>query len=167
LLSNLKNELTMDELNAYHEAGHAVMACLLGARVESMTIDPDWDDGPERYGDVTICWPDGPLTKSGVEHRVKVALAGPVAEMIYRQEPFHPAVVPEWAMDWRDAWRWAGKLFKEDRPRMQYIEQTALELYRFFDSDSGWAATAALVDHLVAHETLEAEEIMDIMADWL
>ncbi len=44
----------MIESSAYHEAGHALVGVLSGARVVSVTIDPDWDDGPRRYGDDTI-----------------------------------------------------------------------------------------------------------------
>ena len=35
----------MSEVSAYHEAGHAFMAFYVGARVRSVTIEPDWDDG--------------------------------------------------------------------------------------------------------------------------
>ncbi|MBV08088.1 hypothetical protein [Rubinisphaera sp.] len=157
----------MLELTAYHEAGHAMMAVYLGAFVESITINPDWDDGPERYGDVTIVWSNTQLTKQDLEDRVRVALAGPVVEMIYRQEPFHPALVAEWAQDWQDAWHWAEPLEKQPKRRLAYLENMAVELYRFFDEENAWAATAAIVDHLLAHETLEGEEISDIMSEWL
>ena len=42
----------MPEVSAYHEAGHAFMAIYLGARVKSVTIELDWDDGPVHHGDV-------------------------------------------------------------------------------------------------------------------
>ena len=34
----------MSEVSAYPEAGHAFIAIYVGARVRSVTIDPDWDD---------------------------------------------------------------------------------------------------------------------------
>ena len=46
-----------DELTAYHEAGHVVMALLTGARVPHVTISPDRDDGPARFGDTSVLWP--------------------------------------------------------------------------------------------------------------
>lgn len=46
----------MSELTAYHEAGHAVMAHLLGGKVRQVTIEPDNDDGPVRYGDTQVLW---------------------------------------------------------------------------------------------------------------
>ena len=36
--------------------------------------------------------------------KVTSELAGPVAEMIYRGEPLHPALVAEWRHDWGQAW---------------------------------------------------------------
>ncbi|MCA9079144.1 MAG: hypothetical protein KDA58_01245, partial [Planctomycetaceae bacterium] len=83
----------MAELVAYHEAGHAYVALQLGARVLSLTIDPDWDDGPQRYGDTEIAWDTDELTDEEFRHHsILVALAGPVAEMIHTGDPFHPAL---------------------------------------------------------------------------
>lgn len=41
----------MSEITAYHEAGHARMALLVGAEIHCVTIEPDKDDGPDRRGD--------------------------------------------------------------------------------------------------------------------
>ena len=46
--------ITVSELIADHEAGHALIAHLLGGKVKQVTIDPDNDDGPERQGDAQI-----------------------------------------------------------------------------------------------------------------
>ncbi|MCA8988872.1 MAG: M50 family metallopeptidase [Planctomycetaceae bacterium] len=156
----------MDDLTAYHESGHAVMAYLCGARVESLSIDPDWDDGPDRYGDTVIVWNDGRLTKQGVLNRVKVALAGPVAEMISTGDPWHPAGVAEWQQDWKQAWQLSEAL-KNTRPlRMQLLEATTLEVYRQLHRDEIWEVIATLTDHLLAHEILEADQIEEILSPW-
>src|SRR6187401_3483723 len=95
----------VSELVAYHEAGHVLLAVLLGARIRSVTIEPDRDDGPERYGDTQILWPRGRWSaREQAEKDVQVALAGPVAEMIHSGDPFHPGFVAEWAADWQAAW---------------------------------------------------------------
>ena len=44
----------MCQVDAYHEAGHAFMATYLGGRVRSVTITPDNDDGPDRFGDAQV-----------------------------------------------------------------------------------------------------------------
>ena len=77
----------MPELTAYHEAGHAWMAVVSGARVESVTITPDWDEGPERHGDTQVAWQLGRFTECELAKKgAVVSLAGPVAEMAYNNE---------------------------------------------------------------------------------
>jgi len=74
----------MDEVSAYHEAGHAFMAIYVGARVRCVTIEPDWDDGPARHADIPIEWPLDQFSARELQERsAHVALAGPVAEMIH------------------------------------------------------------------------------------
>ena len=71
----------MPELTAYHEAGHALMALLLGGKVRLVTIEPDNDDGPDRQGDTQVLWRrSGISDKEFAEKAVQVSLAGPVAE---------------------------------------------------------------------------------------
>ena len=33
------------------------MDIYVGAQVRSVTIEPDWDDGPERFADIQVEWP--------------------------------------------------------------------------------------------------------------
>jgi ATP-dependent Zn protease len=158
----------MSEVSAYHEAGHALMAICAGARVRSVTIEPDWDDGPQRYADIQVEWPlDGISKRDLQEKAVWVALAGPVAEMIYRGEPYHPGLVAEWSSDWHLAWEAAAGLHASRRERLAYLEQTSVRLYRLLNRDDHWAALAAIVDDLVAHETLEGEDVEEIVRQWL
>lgn len=157
----------MSELTAYHEAGHALVAVYVGARVRSITLEPDWDDGPERYGDTQIEWRRGQLSERAFRERaVLVALAGPVAEMIHRGEPLHPGQVAEWADDWRQAWEAASLLVPDVQKRLAYLEQATREIYRLLDNEMAWATLAVIVDHLLAHETLEGEMVEEILADW-
>jgi hypothetical protein len=74
------------EITAYHEAGHVFMAIYLGARVRSVTIEPDRDDGPDRFGDAQVEWDLAHFTRREVcEKSVLVALAGPVAARFGRR----------------------------------------------------------------------------------
>lgn len=155
------------EISAYHEAGHVLIAKILGACVRSVTIDPDWDDGPERYGDTLIEWAEGEFTaRELAEKAVLIALAGPVAEMIHSGDPFHPAHVAEWSSDWSQAWRSAAVLHGDERSRLAYLEQTTLELYRTMHRDDRWAVLAAIADHLIAYETLEEDAVDEILQHW-
>lgn len=156
------------EPTAYHEAGHAYIAVYHGAKVRSVTIDPDNDDGPARFGDTQIVWKRSRLTEKQFRERaIQVSLAGPVAEMLYTGDPFHPGLVAEWAHDWQAAWEMAELLFADQRKRLEYLEQVTGALYRLLDSEPHWSAVAALADHLLAHDTLESEEVREIISDWV
>ena len=158
----------MSELIAYHEAGHALMALLLGGEVRLVTIDPDNDDGPERQGDTQILWRRAKISdKEFAKISIQVSLAGPVAEMIYSGDPFHPGLVVEWAADWREAWEAAVLLHPSERQRLEYLEQVSVQLYHRLKEDDLWAALASLADNLLAHETLEGEQVEEIVAEWL
>jgi hypothetical protein len=157
-----------DELTAYHESGHALVAVLLGAQVRALTITPDRDEGPDRSGETQVEWPRGTYSeKELAKNNVLISLAGPVAEMIYRGEPFHPATIPEWAGDWKDAWRIAASLVPDERKRLAYLEQVTRDLYETLSRDQHWAALAALVDNLQAHEWMETAEVEAIVAAWI
>lgn len=158
----------MSELTAYHEAGHAWMAVLSGARVLSVTIEPDWDDGPERYGDTQVAWQRSEFTERELaEKAVLVSLAGPAAEMTYRGDPYHPGFVAEWAQDWRDAWEAAEPLVPIEELRVRYLEQQTDKLCKLLDEENHWAAVAELADQLLAHDRLEAEEVVASVAQWI
>jgi len=158
----------MSEISAYHEAGHAFMAIYVGARVRSVTIEPDWDDGPKRYADIQVEWPLGQFTEQELhQNSVLVALAGPVAEMIHSGEPYHPGFVAEWAADWKLAWEAAALLLPHERKRLAYLEQITARLYQLLNQERHWAALAAIVDNLLAHETLEGDEVEGIVRQWL
>lgn len=158
----------MEEVSAYHESGHVLMAALCGARVVSVTIEPDYDDGPRRYGDTKIEWPVSRLTrKELLEKIVQVTLAGPVAEMIHTGDPFHPGFVPEWASDWNTAWESAKELMPDERKRLAWLERVSVNLHQTLSRDDLWAALAAIVDHLLAHESLESDEVEQILSVWL
>jgi hypothetical protein len=156
----------MLELTAYHEAGHAMVAHLLGGKVQLVTVEPDNDDGPARTGDTQVRWKKSLSEQAFARHAIQVCLAGPTAEMIYSGEPYHPGCVPEWAADWQDAWKLAATLVADERQRLQYLEQTAIELYRRMQQDDFWEALAGVADHLLAHETLEGEEFRELISEW-
>jgi ATP-dependent Zn protease len=157
-----------EEVSAYHEAGHAFMAICVGAQIHSVTIDPDWDDGPQRFGDAQIIWPAGVVgPKQTAEKRILVALAGPVAEMIHTGDPFHPGLVAEWSGDWNDAWKSSESLHADQQRRLACLESLTVQLYQALRKDEYWAAVASIADHLLAHETLEGEQVEEIVGPWL
>jgi hypothetical protein len=158
----------MSEIIAYHEAGHALMALLLGGEVRLVTIEPNDDDGPDRQGDTQVLWRrSGASDKDFARKAVQVSLAGPVAEMIYSGDPYHPGLIAEWAADWHEAWNCAILLHPDERQRLVYLEQVSIQLYHRLREDDLWAALASLADHLLAHESLEGEQVEEIVGEWL
>lgn len=158
----------MDELTAYHEAGHAWMAVVSGAKVLSVTIAPDWDDGPDRYGDTQVAWQSSYFTERELaEKGIQVALAGPVAEMAYSGEPYHPGFVAEWADDWQTAWNLATELIPAEQLRLLFLEQQTAKLRKLLDQENHWAALAEIADQLQTHERLEGDEVLACVTQWL
>lgn len=155
------------EICAYHESGHAVMAILHKATVNSVSIAPDWDEGPRREGEVEIHWPTNLDPRTICHASIEVALAGPVAEMIYTGDPFHPALVQEWSGDWSVAWELAGQRLVAKARRMLELEMLTRKIYQTLSDDRLWQAIAALSDELLAHEILEQEEIYEAVSRWL
>lgn len=153
---------------AYHEAGHALMATVMGAKVRSVTIEPDDDDGPQRQGDTQVIWRRKRSSEQEFRERcIRVLLAGPVAEMLYTGDTFHPGLVAGWAGDWNEAWTQSELLHPHPEKRMAYLEGITVQLYRLLNSEPYWSALAALADHLLAHETLESEDVHDLLDECL
>ena len=154
------------EITAWHESGHAFMAVHLGGKVLSLSIDPDFDDGPKRFGDVQIQWSVHQYSaRQMARNEILVALAGPVAEMIHRGDPFHPSSVAEWSWDWQMAWQ-AVSFLKSNQEKLQFLEQTTIELHQVLSQNNHWAGIGALVDHLLAYEVLEGETVHEIVDQW-
>ncbi len=155
------------ELDAYHEAGHAYMATRLGGRVTLVSVEPESDDGPRRSGETQIRWSHKLTERELCERAIQVALAGPVTEMLYSGDPYHPGLVVEWAQDWQMARAQAARLWPREREQIEFLERMTLELYHLMDTEPHWSAVAALADHLLTHETLEGPEVREIVGEWV
>ena len=102
-----------ETLTAYHESGHAVIAYALGGTIQGMQLGGEADDWlPARFGECRIQWgrvdPDLDWQR---KREILTILAGPVVEMVYRDEPFHPAFYGPWKHDWEQAWRTATPMW--------------------------------------------------------
>ncbi len=157
-----ENEEDSRLCTAHHEAGHAVVATVAGARVEELFLAMDLDHA-DRFGQTTVVWP----RKTSIRPKVATMLAGPVAEMIYRGEPLHPGFVAEWKQDWDQAWEIASQLHPSERLRLQFLEQSTKELYHWMNRDSHWAAVAAVADLLLTHDSVEYDELVTEIGFWI
>ncbi|OYP28216.1 hypothetical protein [Rhodopirellula sp. MGV] len=153
---------------AYHEAGHAVIGFLLGGTIESVGMYAEEDDWlPERFGDCHVNWGRvDPNANLQIEREVLTLLAGPVAEMIYREEDMHPADDPTWQHDWQLASQLCRRMFPDPYAREVFMTAALTVLKDQIWRDRCWAAIAAVADELLAHENLDADQLSDILRFW-
>ncbi len=154
------------EVTAYHEAGHALMAEAVGARVRLVTIEPEADDERPRHGETTVAWKRSRWTEREFQEKaIQVALSGPVAEMLYTGDPYHPEFIAAWADDWQTAHELAMPLFPDLSKRIEYLEMVTRRLYHWLNAEPQWSAVAALADELLAQETLEGPAVRELLSD--
>lgn len=146
-----------DDARAHHEAGHALLARLLGARVLCCTLE-DQDD---ETGSTTVEWPPALDATARVEDRCSVALAGPVAELLYNGSDVERSLVQEWRADWNEAWAAASSMIESSSDRIAYLGKILRKVHRLLQDHE--ETLARLVDHLTAEETLLEEQIDNIV----
>ncbi len=162
-----RSEMELDEeVTAWHEAGHAMMAVLCGGEIERVTVEPPYDDGPARFGDTVTRW-RGLSNRQLVEAEIRVSLAGPIAEMIYRGESAALELVPEWAADWNAAHEAAISICNKQPAARRLLQSVVDEINQLMDSANAWAAVSAIADDLLAHETLDHEQVAYHVNFWL
>ena len=158
-----------ETLTAYHEAGHAVIGYALGGSIERIQLGGEAEGSlPGQFGDCLVNW--GPVSNVcswQIQREIMTILAGPVAEMIYRGEPLHPAHYPPWQNDWHQAMETCKSSVADPKLRSRLLEEMVRYLHRELSSDSCWAAIAAVADELLAHEYLEQEQLTDALDFWL
>jgi hypothetical protein len=148
------------DAKAWHEAGHALMAHLLGGRVQHVTLEPD--DG-EQEGEVAVAWPHSgePLeVRSG-----RVALAGAVAELVFLGDDpdLDPATLSAWRGDWNEACRCAAILEREPERRKVLLMTWIGEVHALLDAPGHEESLARIADALHAHGTLDDVLFVDAL----
>ena len=151
-------------LTAYHEAGHAIMAVTNGGRIVHVSIDPPDDDGLKRFGESIVQWPAAAAKDIEIAE-LKVSLAGPIAELAYDGARESIAECPEFAADWQQAVLSASRLKTEQR-REKFLAEMERQVWAFFEDENVWAATCAVADLLLAHETIEHDQVAETWAFW-
>lgn len=154
---------------AYHEAGHAVIGYALGAQIDYIALGGEADEYlPDRYGECLVNWGRvDPTCSLQKQNELMTMLAGPVAEMIYRGETFHPAHYGPWKGDWDQAWNHCRDAVPDTNRRAKLLERLMQELHKRMSGDDCWAAVAAVADELLAHEQLDQEQLADTLAFWI
>ncbi|MBL8729408.1 MAG: M50 family metallopeptidase [Planctomycetes bacterium] len=136
---------------AYHEAGHALMAHLLGGRVVQVTLEVD-DDG--EIGRTTVEW-HGHSVAERRRCSALVALAGPVAEARWRGDVALLEALSAWHDDWEEV-RAALAAEAGARNPAALLTRWLREVHQQFADAAAWELLCRLADVLEAHDTLDA-----------
>jgi hypothetical protein len=141
------------EIEAWHEAGHAVVAHLLGGRIVSVTLEPEEDGYGARSA---IEW--GASDEAAVANLSgRVALAGPIAEVErfggHELDDVH--VLAAWEADWQEIERCAAVLEREEEGQKRVMERWAREVRTMLLDPGVEELVARVADALEAHGELD------------
>ena len=134
-----------DEVTAYHEAGHAVVALALGRTIHKVTVLPN----RERLGECRFGKGDTRRTDDWLEREILIALGGLAAEARFTGA----YGTDEAGQDLRFVRRLALER-KSDRAAERY-EQRMLAKVEYMLADEGaWRAVELIAAELVKHGTI-------------
>ena len=157
------------ERSAYHEAGHAVAAYVLGRRTTDITIAAETESvGRCQYAELRDFDPElprpygGPQVESVAELQILSYLAGPIAESTLTGEK-----------DWRKtggngdvprAVDLAMYLTGDIKKAESYLKRLWLQTEELITNPENWAAIEALAAELVEHHQIDEERARMILA---
>ncbi len=143
---------------AYHEAGHVLMAHLLGGNVVHVTLEND-DDTLD--GLTTVRWPNhNPIERQRCS--ALVALAGPLAEARWRGETITLDAFLAWRGDWLEVQHALTSQAKDGDPT-KLLHQWLAEVRQQFDDPLVWELLCRIADALEAHATLDEDLLDDVL----
>ena len=143
---------------AYHEAGHVLMAHLLGGYVAHVTLESESD---ELAGLTTIRW-HSHNQRDRQRCSALAALAGPLAESRWRGETDTLEVFTAWRADWQEVERALATEAHRTAPEQQ-LREWLLEVRRHFDDPNTWERLCRVADALEAHGTLDEVLLDDVL----
>ena len=154
--------MSADE-RAWHEAGHALSAHLLGGAVLEVTLASE-EDALEAH--VAVRWPPAADPTDDARRQALVALSGPVAELVFRGQDVldDTAALWTWRADWDEAQRCIARLEPVEERREPLLHALLRELHDTFDDPHTYERLARIADALDAHETLDEALFLDAAA---
>jgi hypothetical protein len=143
---------------AYHEAGHVLMAHLLGGRVVGASIEQDEE---ELMGQTAIEWVGlDPVERA--RRSAMVALAGPVAEAWWRGEASLLDALTAWRADWQEVER--ALLVVPQGERDQTLHGWVADVRFELLNEVAWEHVCRVADMLEAHGTLDETLVEDALS---
>ena len=134
---------------AYHEAGHVVMAHLLGGRVVLASVEHDLEQEGQA-GRTVVRW-HAIGDRERVRRSAMVALAGPVAESHWRGGTPWVDALHAWQADWREVQAALRCELDADGTLRRWLREVAAEI----TDEAAWAHLCCVADALEAHGTLD------------
>lgn len=145
-------------LNAYHEAGHVLMAHLLGGEVLETTLEMELEG---HLGSTSVEW-RGVDDLERTRRSSLVALAGPVAEVLWRGETMLHQDFSAWLADWAEVEAGLAACASEaerEQTRIQWLGEIAQTLQ---DAET-WERLCRVADGLEAHGTLDRALLAELL----
>ncbi|MDF1738394.1 MAG: hypothetical protein P1U86_04480 [Verrucomicrobiales bacterium] len=137
-------------LTAYHEAGHAVIAIVVGRPVNKVSIVP----GGNRLGTCKMSKGRKKASQDALEAELLILLAGLAAEG--RKSGRYN--MQGAAQDLRNAEKLAQ--FRAGNPGQaeKILKRTLDKVHHLFDQSANWAATKSIAEALLASESISGRE---------
>ena len=140
-----KMEHTHDEVTAYHEAGHAVIALALGRTIHKLSILPN----RERLGECRFGKGNAKPTDDWLEREILISLGGLAAEARFTGT----YATEEAKQDLRFVRRLA--LERKSERAVERYEQRMLDKVEYMLADEGtWKAVELIAAELMKHGTI-------------
>ena len=143
---------------AWHEAGHAVIAHCLGGEVQQLSLEPD-EAG--RGGEASVRWV-GMTASERLRCTVAVALAGPLAELQLRDEgaleddALLLSLRRAWGADWAEAEAGLARLERDPERREELLQGLLADVRELLSRGDVQERVLRVADMLDAHGTLDA-----------
>jgi len=151
------------QATAYHEAGHSVVGVLLGAKVRYATLE---SEQVGHLGEVEMHWPTRFAATQSTDP-LRAILAGPVAEALYRNLAWQVVARGPGSQDLLQALAITAEYGWSNVKTLAWLQAEGERLREFLDRAEVWAAVSAVADLLLAHDTLEHEEISEEIQAWM
>lgn len=146
-----------DETASYHEAGHALVAHLLGGEVVQCTIE---DEDGDLHGSTTVRW----RVADPIERARRIglsALGGPLAEARFRGDMDVLESLTAWEDDWLQAQQALTAAGAAPAQQKQLLGRWVREVAGWFTDEDTWERLCRVADALAAHGTLDDELFVD------
>ena len=154
----------MDEITAWHEAGHAVVAVMLGGMVDTVSVEiPDADSA----GVTSVFWGKDSDARSQCINDIHVALAGPIAEMIFVGDYDYLRIKQEHAVDWDVVAAAVERLGIDAVAAQKLLTSIATGLYKSLREDTVWSAVADVAERLELDGTVDGDTVDELAGFWL